>query len=195
MLDKLKRPSPTNHLRVLDIAGLTVIVGLLVVVQILARKSLKYQFTSSRVLNVAGRQRMLSQKLSKASLAIKFSTNPKVKKQRQEELQNVVELFQRSHEGLQWGDSELGLPSNNNSSTVKQMFAEMDEYYQAIVEATQGLLRVINSDSAQGDVNLFVEKILENEENFLPRMNEIVFRYDAEAKKRSSKLDRLKIYY
>lgn len=103
MLDKLKRPSPTNHLRVLYIAGLTVIVGLLVVVQILARKSLKYQFTSSRVINVAGRQRMLSQKLSKASLAIKFSTNPKVKKQRQEELQNVVELFQRSHEGLQWG--------------------------------------------------------------------------------------------
>ena len=154
MLDKLKRPSPTNHLRVLYIAGLTVIVGLLVVVQILARKSLKYQFTSSRVINVAGRQRMLSQKLSKASLAIKFSTNPKVKKQRQEELQNVVELFQRSHEGLQWGDSELGLPSNNNSSTVKQMFAEMDEYYQAIVEATQGLLRVINSDSAQGDVCL-----------------------------------------
>lgn len=184
MSDKLKRPSPTNHLRVLYIAGLTVIVGLLVVVQILARKSLKYQFTSSRVINVAGRQRMLSQKLSKASLAIKFSTNPKVKKQRQEELQNVVELFQRSHEGLQWGDSELGLPSNNNSSTVKQMFAEMDEYYQAIVEATQGLLRVINSDSAQGDVNLFVEKILENEENFLPRMNEIVFRYDAEAKKK-----------
>ncbi|NES06052.1 MAG: hypothetical protein F6K22_26565 [Okeania sp. SIO2F4] len=126
MLKKTQNQSPTHHLTVLYIAGLSVIAGLFLVAQMIAKKSLEYQFTSSRVINIAGRQRMLSQKLSKVSLAIKFSSNPEVKKQRQEELQDVVQLFQRSHEGLKWGDSELGLPANNNSPKVKQMFAEMD---------------------------------------------------------------------
>ncbi|WP_371357381.1 type IV pili methyl-accepting chemotaxis transducer N-terminal domain-containing protein, partial [Hydrocoleum sp. CS-953] len=119
----------------------------------IVKKALEYQFTSSRVINIAGRQRMLSQKLSKASLALKFTANPEIKKQRQEELQDVVQLFQRSHEGLQWGDSELGLPANKNSPKVKQMFAEMDEYYQPIVEAAKGLLIAINSDSEQKNIS------------------------------------------
>ncbi|MEM1169227.1 MAG: response regulator [Cyanobacteria bacterium P01_H01_bin.35] len=184
MLKRTQNLSPTNRLTVLYIAGLSVIAGLFVFEKMIVKKALEYQFSSSRVINIAGRQRMLSQKLSKASLALKFSANPEITKQRQEELQNVVQLFQRSHEGLQWGDSELGLPANNNSPTVKQMFAEMDEYYQPIVEAAKGLLIAINSDSAQKNISPFVEIILENEAKFLPRMNEIVFQYDAEAQKK-----------
>ena len=181
ILKKLSKSSPTFHLTVLYIAGLSVIAGLFIVEQILVDKSLKYQFTSSRVINIAGRQRMLSQKLSKASLAIKFGSNSEVKKQRQEELQSVVELFQRSHEGLQKGNSELGLPANNNSPEVKQMFAEMDEHYQAIVKAAKGLLVAINSESQQTDITPFVDIILENEAHFLPQMDQIVFQYDSEA--------------
>ncbi|NES06053.1 MAG: hypothetical protein F6K22_26570 [Okeania sp. SIO2F4] len=57
------------------------------------------------------------------------------------------------------------------------------------------MLIAINSNSAEENINPFVEIILENEANFLPRMNEIVFQYDAEAQKKFSKLGRLKIYY
>jgi len=184
MLKRTQNSSPTNHLTVLYIVGLSVIAGLFVLEQMIVKKSLEYQFTSSRVINIAGRQRMLSQKLSKASLAIKLSTNTEVKKQRQEELENIVELFQRSHEGLQWGDSKLGLPGNNNSPKVKQMFAEMEESYQAMVEAAKDLLITINSDSPQKNITPFIEIILENEAIFLPRMNEIVFQYDTEARKK-----------
>ncbi|NEP41366.1 MAG: hypothetical protein F6K25_06265 [Okeania sp. SIO2G4] len=173
MSKKLRQPSPTNRLTVLYIAGLSVIAGLFIFEQFLVERSLKYQFTSSRVINIAGRQRMLSQKLSKAALAIQSSSNSKVRKQRQQELENVVQLFQTSHEGLQKGDSDLGLPSNN-SPTVKQMFAEMDEYYQAIVKAARGLLVIINSQSPQANTSPFVETILKNEALFLPRMNHIM---------------------
>ncbi|MGB3510129.1 MAG: response regulator [Microcoleaceae cyanobacterium] len=181
MLKKTPNQSPTRQLTVLYIAGLSVIAGLLIVEQILVEKSLKYQFTSSRVINIAGRQRMLSQRLSKASLALQFSSNSEVKKQRQEELQSVIQLFQRSHEGLQKGNSELGLPTNNNSPKVKQMFAEMEEYYQPMVKAAKDLLVTINSQSANTDISPFVNTILENEAYFLPQMNQIVFQYDAEA--------------
>ncbi|NES74570.1 MULTISPECIES: response regulator [Okeania] len=190
MSKKLRQPSPTNRLTVLYIAGLSVIAGLFIFEQFLVERSLKYQFTSSRVINIAGRQRMLSQKLSKAALAIQSSSNSKVRKQRQQELENVVQLFQTSHEGLQKGDSDLGLPSNN-SPTVKQMFAEMDEYYQAIVKAAQGLLVIINSQSPQANTSPFVETILKNEALFLPRMNQIVFQYDAEARQKVQQTRRI----
>lgn len=60
MLRKPQKQSPIHHLTLLYILGLSVIAGLFVVEQIQVEKSLKYQFTSSRVINIAGRQRMLS---------------------------------------------------------------------------------------------------------------------------------------
>ncbi|MDY7005272.1 MAG: response regulator [Cyanobacteriota bacterium] len=192
MSKKPHKPSPTHRLTVLYIAGLSVIAGLFIFEQILVEKSLKYQFTSSRVINIAGRQRMLSQKLSKAALAIQFSSNSEARKQRQEELENVVQLFQTSHQGLQKGDSDLGLPSNNNSPTVKQMFAEMDKYYQPMVKAARGLLAIANSQSVQADISPFVETILENEALFLPLMNDIVFQYDAEAQQKVQQARQIK---
>ncbi|NEO58191.1 MAG: response regulator [Okeania sp. SIO3B5] len=191
MSEKLRKPFPTHRLTVLYIIGLSVIAGLFIFEQILVERSLRYQFTSSRVINIAGRQRMLSQKLSKAALAIQYSSNSRVRKQRQQELENVVQVFQTSHEGLQKGDSDLGLPSNINSPKVKQMFAEMEEYYQAIIKATQGLLVAINSDPAQVDIRPFVETILKNEALFLPRMNQIVFQYDAEAQEKVQQARRI----
>ncbi len=77
-------------------------------------------------------------------------------------------MFQRSHEGLQKGDSELGLPTNNNSPKVQQMFADADKYYQAMVKAAQGLLLAIDSQSVEADVIPFAETILENEAYFTP---------------------------
>ena len=184
MFRKSHKPSPTHRLTVLYVAGLSVIAGLFVFEQFLVEKSLKYQFTSSRVINIAGRQRMLSQKLSKAALAIQFSSNSEVKKQHQQELQEIVQLFQRSHEGLLMGDSELGLPTNNNSPIVKEMFDRMDQYYEAIVAAAKDLLREMDSQSANADISMFVKKILANEAAFLQRMDRIVFQYDAEAQQR-----------
>lgn len=191
MSKKLRKPSPTHRLTVLYIVGLSVVAGLFIFEQILVERSLRYQFTSSRVINIAGRQRMLSQKLSKAALAIQYSSNSKVKKQRQQELENVVQMFQTSHEGLQKGDSDLELPSNKNSPKVKQMFAEMEEYYQAIVNAAQSLLVTINSQSPQANTSPFVETILKNEALFLPLMNEIVFQYDAEAREKVQQARRI----
>ncbi|NEN93359.1 MAG: response regulator [Okeania sp. SIO3H1] len=184
MSKKLRKPYPTHRLTVLYIVGLSVIAGLFIFEQFLVETSLRYQLTSSRVINIAGRQRMLSQRLSKVALAIQSSSDSEVRKKRQQELEDVIDIFQDSHEGLQKGDSDLGLPSNNNSPKVKQMFAEVEEYYQAIVKAAQGLLVIINSQSAQEDTSPFVETILENEALFLPRMNQIVFQYDAEAQQK-----------
>ncbi len=180
---EVHKSSPTRHLTVLYIIGLSVIGGLFGVEKIIVGKSLKYQFTISRIINIAGRQRMLSEQLSSTSLAIELNQNSELEKQHQKQLKDLLELFQSSHEGLQSGDSDLGLPANN-SPTVKQMFADLDPYYQAIIQAGNNLLIARNSQPTQTDISPFVEIILENKAHFLSGMNQIVFQYDAEAQKK-----------
>ncbi|MDJ0555810.1 MAG: response regulator [Microcoleaceae cyanobacterium MO_207.B10] len=194
MLRKSEKSSPTRHLMVLYIVGLSIIAGLFVLEQILVENSLRYQFTSSRVINIAGRQRMLSQKLSKIALGIQFSSNSEVKKQNQQKLKETIQLFTSSHQGLQMGNSQLGLPSNHNSLRIEKMFAEVDPYYQAIVKAVTDLLVVIESEPKNSDVLPFVKTILANEGIFLEKMDQIVFQYDAEAQKQviqTSQLEQL----
>ncbi|NER06473.1 MAG: hypothetical protein F6K17_29780, partial [Okeania sp. SIO3C4] len=53
MLKQSHKSSPTHSLTVLYIAGLSVIAGLFIFEQFLVEKSLEYQFTSSRVINIA----------------------------------------------------------------------------------------------------------------------------------------------
>lgn len=173
----------TKRLTVLYISGLTAIAGIFMIGQILAERSLKYQLTSSRVINIAGRQRMLSQKLSKTALALKFQTDLNKLRKREQELEDVVQLFQSSHEGLQNGDEEMGLPANKNSPTVKKMFAELEKDYQPIIEASQELLLKLDNGSRNGDITALVEKILAHESSFLEQMNDIVFQYDRESQK------------
>lgn len=182
MSNLLQYLSLSYYLIVFYIAGFIIIASLFFTDLILAKKILKSQFDTSRRINIAGRQRMLSQKLSKAVLAINVSSKQEVKKQIQEELKDTLELFQLCHNGLQSGNLELGLlATNNNSLIVKEMFFELEKPYQAIVEATEGLLVALNSDSAEKNISLFIEIILENEEIFLSHMDQIVFQYDYEA--------------
>ena len=87
---KVHKSSPTRHLTVLYIIGLSVIAGLFGVEKILVDKSLKYQFTISRIVNIAGRQRMLSEKLSSTSLAIKLNQNSELEEQHQKQLRELL---------------------------------------------------------------------------------------------------------
>jgi signal transduction histidine kinase/CheY-like chemotaxis protein len=141
------QPSPTRRLTVLYIVALSAVALLSVAGQILVQHSLKQQSSDSRVINIAGRQRMLSQKLSKAALAIQAAPTPAARQQRVEELQNVVKLWELSHLGLQRGDAELGLPGSN-TETVTRMFAEIAPDYESMLDAAKGLLVLIRASES-----------------------------------------------
>ena len=176
----------TRLLKTLYIGTIAGVSALAITGQIMTQRSLQNQANDSRIINIAGRQRMLSQKISKAALALQIS-DEMVYQQRRQELQEAAELWSRSHEGLMNGDPELGLPGNN-SSQVTAMYADITPYYQAMLAAVNVAL---STDEANLDQVLpAVETILANEADFLQRMNAIVFQYDDEAK---AKLESLKV--
>ncbi len=190
-MNSQSQKSPTRRLTALYIAALSAVAILSLTAQVTVQRSLQRQSSDSRIINIAGRQRMLSQKLSKAAVAIEITTNPVERQSRIQELTEVKKLWQTSHEGLQRGNQELGLPGTN-SEQVRKMFAEIEPHYQSMLEATQQLLVAVarGNLSETKDVSPFIAEILAHEADFLKGMNAIVFQYDDEAKVR---VDRMKV--
>src|SRR2546425_10847330 len=129
-MDKASRQhSPIRRLTILYICALSSIALLAILGQIGIQFAIQQQSSDALVINVAGRQRMLSQKISKAALILEINTDPTERQAHTEELQKAVTLWQSSHFGLQHGNAALGLPGNN-SDEVKQLFGAIEPNYE-----------------------------------------------------------------
>jgi signal transduction histidine kinase/ActR/RegA family two-component response regulator len=185
-----KSLSPTRRLSLLYILALSAIALLSISGYAISARSLAQQASDSRIINIAGRQRMLSQRLTKAALAIQSSPQEEERQQRWRELQEVVPLWEQSHRGLQRGDKQLGLPGTN-SPVVTEMFAKIDPPHQAMLAAAKEILNISPQNLKNPQIALYLKVILANEATFLKGMDEIVFQYDREARWRVSQMRRL----
>ena len=172
--------SPTRLLTQLYFSTV-VAVGLLTIGgQVITQRALAIQAKDAIVINVAGRQRMLSQKIAKAAQTLaRFSSgNVAVNA----ELADALALFVRAHEGLQNGDAELGL-LGENSPQIISLFDQLEADYEGIVAAATTLL----DSSTDGDSEAI--RVLDSrEDSFLPAMNALVNQYEVEATNRVNQL-------
>ena len=181
-----KTVSPTRRLTTRYIIALSTIALLALLGQVVIQATLQQQSSDALVINIAGRQRMLSQRLSKAALALEVFPDPQLRVQNADELRGVVTLWQHSQEGLQAGDSALGLPGHN-SSTVKSLFAAIEPEYKTMLQASNELLTLALVDntrasSTPGSAFLpSIQRILGAQSGFLVGMDRIVSQYQLEA--------------
>ncbi len=73
---------------------------------------------TGKVINLAGKQRMLTQKMSKEALLIAKGIDVETNKSN---LKKTVTLFDKTLKGLKNGDADLGLPGTENADIVKQL--------------------------------------------------------------------------
>ena len=190
--------SSVLRLTALYISALSVIALLAVSGQILIQTSLQRQSSDANVINIAGRQRMLSQRLSKAALAISIAATEAERASRIAELSTVTTLWESSHQGLQQGSTQLGLPGNN-SATVTQLYTKIQPNFDAMVNASEGVLNAAQQNSGQPSeafktaIAPFIQTILQNESGFLVGMDKIVSQYQIEAEGRVSQLKQIEL--
>jgi diguanylate cyclase (GGDEF)-like protein len=86
--------------------ALSIIAGLSIVVHVLLESIVADQSSSATIVNVSGRQRMLSQRIAMLANEYALEETSSVR----EALVEAVELMERSHVALAYGDAGMGLP-------------------------------------------------------------------------------------
>ncbi len=138
------------------------------------------QSDDAAVINVAGRQRMLSQRITKCALAIRAGID------RRDELARSLEEWSVAHQGLRFGDPSRNLPGDLPPA-LRDMYIEVEAPLVRIEAAATALLR----DGASGaEVDAAIDTILADERQFLPLMHQIVGVHEQLA---NGKLERLQI--
>lgn len=139
----------------------------------LMQNLLSQQDESSRNINIAGRQRMLSQKITKDSLLILDSDIKGEIEYYAKDLENSLKEFSESHQQLR---------NKNNDPVIEHLFADNDEFYKNIVGSGNEIVSSVKQSSTDLDKQKIqgeMETIRENEIFFLMQMDEIVYQYDA----------------
>ena len=161
------------------IIGVSTIIILTTANQVLIQKILHDQQADATIINLAGKQRMLSQKIAKEAYQFEeenFSLDY---------LKNEVGLWNRIHKGLKEGDEELGLRVKQDNE-VRSLLDQISPFQEAIADA-------ILEANAKSDLANVLPVISENERIFLERMDEIVSVLEEKSKAGIRKLIYLEI--
>lgn len=88
-----------------------ILTGFLVLLsQFVIQFTIHLESADSTVINIAGRQRMLSQRINKCAFGFNQAKDESERAHYLDELKISVALWERSQNGLLYGDKELGLP-------------------------------------------------------------------------------------
>jgi signal transduction histidine kinase len=143
-------------------------------------------------ISISGRQRMLSQRLTKnvLLLAQQPANTPEAQHYCQEIRRNFAE-FERAWHGLQYGDSALFL-DNTSTPEIARQFEILKPLHQQLVDQLHALQDACGNPQLdqQALAQAITPGLLAIEQAYLKAMEEIVKRYTFEANDKHSRLDR-----
>ncbi|AKD58133.1 ATP-binding protein [Spirosoma radiotolerans] len=149
------------------------------------KRTISTHYDDSRVVNVAGRQRMLSQRLTKlAMLRIQgLSTADTVS------VDSLLHSWSQSHIQLRNGMLPMEKQYTvRKSRQLDSMFTHIEPLFQSIY---QSFTRINAPQTTPDEKKAALQIILQNEFPFLQQMNDIVFQFDTESFDRVKQLERI----
>lgn len=175
----------------LYILALTTVAILSIAGQVLIQESLEDTLNDAHVVNIAGRQRMLSQRLSKMAILLtntdRFSEEARFY---EKDFIETLALWSKCHNGFLEGKLQTEREvSVKNSAKTRLMLNELNPVFQKI----KSLLELILSKQAF-DKKLVLDEILTNERLFLDKMDSIVFQYDLESHERVNRVRSIELF-
>jgi signal transduction histidine kinase len=176
----------------LYIIALSTIAISVIISQLIIRNFLEKQQNDSTIINIAGRQRMLSQKLTKEVLQISNVENTARISELASNLKETLKLWEQSHNALVTGNKTLDL-SENNSDKVISLYQEIRPFYTKILSETNLILASIENKDLKEKIKQNSLVIIANENAFLQLMDTIVNQYNIEAKLRINKLQNIEL--
>lgn len=172
------------------IIALSLIAILVISANFATHSLIEKQSHDSRIINLAGKQRMLSQKITKTVYQLPFITSEAEEHKMINELTVALDLWERTHKGLQSGDPELMLPGHN-PEVVQAIFDDIQDEHEAILVAARKIVELTINEVPDSGIKSYRESIRLNEPVFLKGMDEIVFKYDDLARIKISNMQKI----
>ncbi len=190
----------TRRLTLLYILALGMVGLLTIVGQFAVQLSLARLQSDARIVNLAGRQRMLSQRLPLLVYTFQYNDRVQLEESTREkglgvskdvliqELRSLLNTWEESHRGLQSGSAALGLPGKN-SPEVADAFREIETHFQVLQTTVNKYAKTSQADEASTTLTLDQHlDLVQHSQGFLAGMDRIVSLYESEANARVSRL-------
>lgn len=184
---KLTSENFSHQLDRFYIVALTLVAMLSIAGQFLIQKTIDKQRQDSYLINVAGRQRMLSQKITKLSLMLAMEKGDK--QDLLNELEKCFLVWKQFHFSLLNGDKYLHLNKTNEIPEIKEMVIETHPFFLEIEKSIKGIL--VSTTHSEDSISPYIDNILQNEPLFLLGMDRVVAKYEKKASEKVNFLSRL----
>ena len=188
-----------NRLTRLYVMALLAVAMLSLLGQLLIQVFLNSLLDDSHVVNIAGRQRMLSQRLSKTAVLL---CHPQIFQPDAEyysqDIKEIINLWESSYEALK--NKNLQTDGRvyivRNSEKIDSMYQEIDPIFRVILANAKLINATISKPikNQQEFIQIPLNQILVNERLFLKIMDKIVFQYDLESRERVRMTKKIELY-
>ena len=142
--------------------ALGIIAAVAIAGQVLIQLHLRDQASDSSVVNIAGKQRMLSQEISKIALLLGSDAGLYNRKELFAELRRSFSLWVKSHHALQHGDDTLHIQPNEDEQ-LAELFSKVNVAFEPMQRAAAAIIRQMEQDlntpanSMQPSINVLHE--------------------------------------
>jgi signal transduction histidine kinase len=174
--------SADSRLTVTYLAALCGVALISIVATAIFWGALEQHTADARLINLAGRQRMLSQRISKIALELRMPESTADAAHLRRELAQAIFDWQDAHERLMRGETDRNVPFAR-SDEIERQLRELDPAFQRMVAAAREL-------NQRFDPNAWAT-ILHDENGYLEAMDRIVSSFERESSARVENLKRL----
>ncbi|MBA0885206.1 ATP-binding protein [Flavobacterium undicola] len=154
--------------------------------QLLIQHNINSQINDSRLINISGKQRMLSQKLAKEILILNSFSDDSNEKENVSNIKKTLGLWKFTHLALEKGNDSLNFPETK-SQHLLELFNAVKPNVDYIDNATKKYLIDRDKHVSQTISQQEVQGILDNVALFVTKMNMIVSQYEYEALEKVTK--------
>jgi len=138
---------------------------------------------------------MLSQKICKTVVLLYQQKNALATPIYLYDLNEALDLWEKSHEGLKNGYLTYLQTPVNNSANIRKKFSQINPLFQNLYKNARAISNYYQTQpapqSTSAKVLTWMNQLLENERAYLQAMDQIVFQYDAEASERVNNSQRM----
>lgn len=170
------------------IPAFAIIIILIIARQFIVDYQIDQNRYTSKIINIAGKQRMLSQMITKDIYILSHSEDSEEMDYYLNQLISSCEEFEMSNGSLINGDLGNGIYVEN-SDAIKNYFSEIESSFNVVIKTGENVIKLVSENQLNHDEIIEeMYSLLENEPIFLEGMEKIVDQYELEA---SEKIDLL----